>query len=94
MDILQKYVVKSDNIIPAWLNDELARGRAQLNFQDDKVVSITTHSVGGTHVANVGDVIIKTQSGLAAISREKAIQYKLIDEPKVKIVSEPKRRRK
>ena len=91
--MLEKYIVQENGIIPAWLNDELARGRAKINYYDEKIVSITVYSVNGSNVANIGDVIIKTESGLAAIPKEKAIQYKIIMEP-VAEYSIPAKRRK
>lgn len=71
--------------IPDWFNAEAAIGRARVN-QDESgnLVNITLFTVSKQIIANIGDVIVKTNTGLTLIPQKKAIKYRVETEKPVK----------
>ena len=73
---IEKFVVGDKT--PSWFDESLKMGKAKVNYYNDELVNIVIIANSKEIVANIGDVIIKTNSGLSLIPRDKAIKYKLI----------------
>lgn len=81
MDNILKFVVGEE--IPSWFNTEASIGRARVNYDEEgNLVNITLFTVSKQIVAEIGDVIVKTNTGLSLIPQKKAIKYKVTSEPK------------
>lgn len=64
--------------IPDWFNDEAKKGRVRVFYDDEKNVSYANIISGSkTYKVNVGDTIIKSNSGLVAVAKDKVKQYKV-----------------
>lgn len=62
--------------IPNWFNEEARKGRCKINKgDDDELINIVIYGPTGANVANIGDSIMKTKSGMLVIPEEKAKKY-------------------
>lgn len=82
------YIV-GDGKKPEWLVAETNGGRIKMVFEDDELLYAIVNTAGGIKKAQVGDVILKQKTGLAVVSKEKAVKFKLI--PNVKMKKEEKK---
>lgn len=82
------YIV-GDGKKPEWLVAETNGGRIKMVFEDDELLYAVVNTAGGVKKAQVGDVILKQKTGLAVVSKEKAVKFKLI--PNVKMKKEEKK---
>ena len=55
-------------------------------FEDDDLQYAVVNTASGVKRANVGDVILKQKTGLAVVSKEKAVKFRLIPNVKIKEV--------
>ena len=63
---------------PGWFNDEVGKGRARINYdENNNLVNITLFTVSKQIIANKGDVIVKTNTGMSLIPDEKAVKYRI-----------------
>lgn len=82
MNEVKKFIVGSEKI-PEWLNEQCSKGRAKINYDEGKVVSIIVFSPTKTFTALKGDVIVLYKSGLSVITSDKAVKYG-VKNPEVK----------
>lgn len=85
------YIV-GDGKKPEWLVAETNGGRIKMVFEDDELLYAVVNTAGGIKKAFVGDVILKQKTGLAVVSKEKAVKFRLI--PNVKMQKEKKEEKK
>ncbi len=71
----ETYVFGNKNV-PDWFNKEATSGRVKINYDDDgQIVNAKIVSGMKEYIANPGDTIMYTKSGLVVISKEKANKY-------------------
>lgn len=64
----QKYVVSQHGDIPAWLSEEIARGRVKVKRDEDHLLQeIVLYTPHGTEFARPGDVILYSRAGTAVV---------------------------
>ena len=74
--VVLKFVVGEG--FPDWFNEEVGKGRARINYDNDgKLKNITLFTVSKQITANIGDVIVKTNTGMSLIPDEKAVKYRI-----------------
>lgn len=69
--------------VPAWFNDQANLGRIKIFYDDDmKVVRAKIMSGVNEYMAEIGDSIMNTKSGIIVIKEDKAKKYKVQDQKK------------
>lgn len=58
--------------IPDWFNEQLGRGRAKLQYEDDEVVGAVLNKPTGRVEVKVGDTIVLSKTGLSVRRKEAA----------------------
>lgn len=72
---IKKFIVGSEKF-PVWFNEEAAKGRLKLNYDEEGILqTITVYSPLKTTLAKKGDVIMLLKSGLQVISSKDAVKY-------------------
>ena len=89
MSNVETYVL-GNKMVPNWLNAEAAAGRVKMTYNEDgEIENAKVISGVKSYIANVGDTIMKTKSGLVVIGKEKAKKYMAPAKPVAKKVEVP-----
>lgn len=71
----ETFIIGKDKF-PIWFNDEAMKGRAKVNRDDEgNILNVIIYGAAKNVVANVGDSIIRSKTGLLVIPKEKAKKY-------------------
>lgn len=67
----KSFVVGSKSY-PEWFKEQASKGRARVNYNDDdELVSITIYGATKSYIAEPGDEILFTKSGMTVVNKER-----------------------
>lgn len=81
--VVETFVLGSGKV-PEWVNGFMSNGIIQ-KIDNDGEVSYRINTPVGVKKANVGDVIVRTKSGVSLVPADKAEKFKMIKKPQVKV---------
>lgn len=76
MAFQNKSFVLGEGKAPEWFNEITAKGRVKINHEDGDLLGATLFTPTGTEVAEVGDTIVLTKSGLSVKKRTEVLKSK------------------
>ena len=81
--LVETFVLGSGRV-PDWVNGFMSNGIIQRIDKDDEVTYRINTPVG-VKKAVVGDVIVKTKSGVSLVPANKAEKFKMVKKPQTKV---------
>lgn len=81
--VVETFVLGSGKV-PEWVNGFMSNGIIQ-KIDNDGEVSYRINTPVGVKKANVGDVIVRTKSGVSLVPADKAEKFKMIKKPQAKV---------
>lgn len=78
MEFQSKQFILGKEKFPAWFDEQVAKGRAKVNYDDDNdLINVTVYTPTKTVVALPEDTIMLLKSGLTVIKKEAAKKARL-----------------
>lgn len=76
MERVEHFTIGDGNF-PNWFNEALVKGRAKVNRDeyDNSLKDIVVKTVSGPARGKIGDVVLRTRSGILVVPKEKAAKY-------------------
>lgn len=72
------YIVTGNNY-PAWVGDASRRGLVRVSVDEDgEFDKIVVETNTGRKFAKIGDVLVKTRTGISVLTGEQAKKYKVV----------------
>ena len=70
-------IQKNNEGAPEWFHNECAAGRIRLFYDGDYLEKVTVFTATKTVTGTIGDVIVKSRTGMNIIPKDKAKKYKV-----------------
>lgn len=70
-------IQKNNEDAPEWFHNECAAGRIRLFYDGEYLEKVTVFTTTKTVVGKIGDVIVKSRTGMNIIPKDKAKKYKV-----------------
>lgn len=70
-------IQKNNEGAPEWFHNECAAGRIRLFYDGEYLEKVTVFTPTKTVTGKIGDVIVKSRTGMNIIPKDKAKKYKV-----------------